>query len=94
MSERSHPRFAGLQMTIFKTRDPPRPGERTKAVLHLNDIPIEVTPAPKVARPTDSRPLPYDPHAGTDSAIAQMTSCFEKQPYLRDKALVQRPPHE
>jgi hypothetical protein len=39
MSERSHPRFAGLQMTIFKTGG--APGE---AVAHLR-VPLEITPA-------------------------------------------------
>jgi hypothetical protein len=45
MSERSHPRFAGLQMTIFKVAAETSAGERQRAVLHLNDIPLEVTAA-------------------------------------------------
>jgi hypothetical protein len=45
MSERSHPRFAGLQMTVFETEGETEPGERQKAILHLNDIPVEVTAA-------------------------------------------------
>jgi hypothetical protein len=43
MSERSHPRFAGLQMTIFKAVEPADPDSQ-EALLHLNDVPIEVTP--------------------------------------------------
>jgi hypothetical protein len=45
LSERSHPRFAGLQMTIFKVEDETSPGDRQQAILHLNDLPIEVTAA-------------------------------------------------
>lgn len=44
MSERSHPRFAGLQMTIFQRTDEGDDGRR-QALLHLNDVPIEVSEA-------------------------------------------------
>ena len=45
MSERSHPRFAGLQMTIFKFAERADSAEPQRALLHLNDVPIEVTAA-------------------------------------------------
>jgi hypothetical protein len=45
MSERSHPRLVGLQMTIFKVEDGSKPRERQEAVLHLNDVPLVVTAA-------------------------------------------------
>jgi hypothetical protein len=45
MSERSHPRFAGIQMTIFKIHDEESLGEHQQAVLHLNDVPVEITAA-------------------------------------------------
>lgn len=45
MSERSHPRFAGLQMTIFQRVERGEEGEPRRALLHLNDIPIEVNEA-------------------------------------------------
>jgi hypothetical protein len=51
MSERSHSRFAGLQMTVFKLASPPDAQGRQAAVLHLNDAPLEATVIMTVAMP-------------------------------------------
>jgi hypothetical protein len=45
LSERSHPRFAGMQLTIFKLDGEQSPGGNPRAVLYLHDVPVEVTAA-------------------------------------------------
>ncbi len=45
LSERSHPRFAGLQLTIFKLEGEPSQGANQRAILYLHDVPVVVTAA-------------------------------------------------